>query len=452
MPAKSAILNIAFTLLAGLGLLLALLGLGMDILLGTHPGLNLPQLLLVAGGLLGSLAAFRLRRGDARRRVWSYIRKHWRALLVTTVLTMLALELVLAIAGIDTYYPSHHIPEAPLEEAPWWICDELGCRFDQDEMAAACENGKISGRRCIVNRQGFHDRQDFAAGADFDERLRILMLGDSFAFGMSADIGKSYVETIESNLPQAIVWNTGIRGVGTQQALRLFQAYAPLLQPQIAILGFYMNDFEDNILPIDRWIVVDRVFLQQYRLDDQGNITKLDLQAAYYHSLGFMPPENEIHRLVGATRLGSLALKTVDIVRWGRRAVFPPEWLLSGARGEGGAFDVTREYLRDLRDAAAAQDTALLTLLIPTWKDLAAAGQRYQAAAQLMKELEMPYLDPRPLLDAELDYPQELKSHWNSAGHQKIGRLLSACVKAFQIHGDWSDCEQVIMPQSAPTE
>ena len=451
MPAKSAILNIIFTLFAGLGLLLALLGLGMDILLGTHPGLNLPQLLLIVSGLLGSLTAFYLRRGDARRRVWASIREHWRALFVITALTMIALELVLAAAGFDTYYLPH-FPETPFEEAPWRICDELGCRFDQEAMAAACEDGERGGRFCIVNRQGFHDAQDFAVGAGFDERTRILMLGDSFTFGGKADIGKSYVETIEANFPEAIVWNTGIPGAGTQQALRLFQAYAPLLQPQIAVLGFYMNDFEDNIMPIDRWVVVDKAYVQQYRLDDQGNITKLDLPAAYYHAFGAAPPENEIQRIIGAARLGSLALKTVDIARWGSRAVFPPEWLLSGARGEGGALEATRGYLRALRDAAAAQNTALLTLLIPMWEDIAAAGQRYQAAVQLMKELEMPYLNPRPLLDDALDYVRAANTHWNSAGHQKIGRLLSACIEAFQIHGGFSACEHVIMPQSAPTE
>ena len=105
MPAKPAILNIIFTLLAGLGLLTALAGLGMDVLFGTYPGLNLPQLLLIVIGLLGSLAAFRLRRGNARRRVWAAIRGHWRALLIIIALTVIALELVLAAAGINTYYP-----------------------------------------------------------------------------------------------------------------------------------------------------------------------------------------------------------------------------------------------------------------------------------------------------------------------------------------------------------
>ena len=444
MPAKSVILNIIFTLLAGLGLLTALAGLGMDVLFGTYPGLNLPQLLLIVIGLLGSLAAFRLRRGDMRRRVWASIQDHRRALLVTTALTLLALELILAIGGIDTYYPPHHIPEAPLEGAPWRICDELGCRFVQEAMAAACENGEVAGRFCIVNRQGFPDAQDFAVGADFDERLRILMLGDSFAFGKSADIGKSYVETIEANFPEAIVWNTAIPGVGTKQALLSFQTYAPLLQPQITVLGFYMNDFKDNIMPMDLWFWPDGMRLvQQYRFDDQGNIVKLDSQALYYRVHGAAPPANEIQRLVGITRLGSLALKTVDIVRRESPAS-SPKWLqLSGS------VDVSREYLRALRDAAAAQDTALLVLLIPDKRSVQInpGKERWQAAVQLMKELKMPWFNLLDVMDADLDYDiADSGYHWSSAGHQKVGRLLSVCIKAFQIHGGWSNCERAVMP------
>ena len=430
-------MNIVFTLLAALGILLALFGIGMDILPSSYPGLNLSQLLLIAAGLLLFLLAFRLRRADARHSVGTKLRKHWRASLLISLITLLALELVLTMGGIPTYYPPH-VQEAALEEPPWWACDELGCRFDQEAMTAACENGEMDGRYCIVNRQGFHDRQDFAADADFDGRARILMLGDSFTFGESADIGKSYVETIESNFPEAIVWNAGIPVSGTQQALPAFQAYAPLLQPQITMLGFYMNDFEENVMPLQNriWWWNGRL-MRQVLIDSWGNVTRLTPHSFhYYHTYYAAAPANEIQRLIGLTRLGSLALKTHDILR---------------AAGPVG-LAATGEYLRDLRDAAAAQNTDLLTLLIPTRNDLAAAGQQYQAAVQLMKELEMPYLDPRLLLDAELDYAPRPDGHWNSAGHQKIGRLLSACIKAFQIHGSWSDCERAIMPQSAPTE
>ena len=429
--------RVIWKLVFALGLLLALFGIGIDILPGSYPGLNLSQLLLIVAGLLLALLAFRLRHADARHSVWPTLRKHWRASLLISLITLLALELALTMGGIPTYYPPH-VQEAALEEPPWWACDELGCRFVQNEMTAACENGKMNGRYCLVNRQGFHDAQDFVVGDDFDERLRILTLGDSFTFGESADIGQSYVETIEANLPRAIVWNAGIPVSATQQALPIFQAYAPALRPQITLLGFYMNDFEENIMPLQNriWWWNGRL-MRQTLIDSWGNVRRLDPHSFhYYHTYHTAAPANEIQRLIGLTRLGSLALKTDDILR---------------AAGPVG-LAATSDYLRALRDAAAAQNTALLTLLIPTRNDLAAAGQYYQAAAQLMKELEMPYLNPRLLLDDALDYAPRPDGHWNSAGHQKISAMLTACVKVFQIHGGWSDCDQIIMPQSAPTE
>lgn len=445
---RTAALNVVFRLLIALGILLALLGLGMDFILGTHPGLNLPQLLLIAAGLLMSLTAFRLRHADARQRTWAKLRGRWRAGLLVSIIALLALEFVLAAGGVSLYYPLLVSQSPPPEEAPWWICDELGCRFDYDAMVAACENGELprSSRHCIVNRQGFHDRQDFTAGADLDERTRILMLGDSFTFGMSADIGKSYVETIEASLPQSIVWNTGIHGVGTQHALAVFQTYAPLLQPHITILGFSMNDFTDNVLPMDAWLWArgSQDVIRRYSVDFQGNVTKLDDQTLNYHAYGVSPPTNEIRRLIGITRLGTLALKTMDLAREDRGLAVPDCFSECPA-------DATREYLQALRDAAAAQDTALLVLLIPRYYDIEALGRgityiRYPKALQFMEELEMPYLNPVNLLDDELDYESGTRSHWNSAGHQKIGSLLSRCIQTFQISQDWSACEEVKTP------
>ena len=442
---RTAALNVVFRLLVVLGILLSLFGLGMDFLLGTYPGLNLPQLLLIAAGLLVSLVSFRLRHADARQWTWAKLRGHWRAGLLVSIITLLALEFVLAVGGVSLYYPL--LVSQPPEEAPWWICDELGCRFDYDAMVAACENGELprSSRHCIVNRQGFHDQQDFTAGADLDERTRILMLGDSFTFGMSADIGKSYVETIEASLPQSIVWNTGIHGVGTQHALAVFQTYAPLLQPHTTILGFSMNDFTDNVMPMDAWLWArgNQDTIRRYSVDFQGNVTKLDDQTLNYHAYGVSPPTNEIQRLIGITRLGTLALKAMDVAR--EEADLVPVCLSECPT------DATREYLQALRDAAAAQDTALLILLIPRWRDVESLGRgityiRYPKALQFMEELEMPYLNPVNLLDDELDYESGTRSHWNSAGHQKIGSLLSRCIQAFQISQDWSDCEGVETP------
>ena len=124
-----------------------------------------------------------------------------------------------------------------------------------------------------------------------------------------------------------------------------------------------------------------------------------------------------------------------------------------------------------MREAAAAQNTALLVLLIPEQYNvsppdepmgyvllefnrllrhpLPRAGERYQNAARLMEELGIPYLNPIHLLDASDYLPSpflDLSTHWNSAGHQKIGAVLSDCIEAFQVRQDLADCEEVEMP------
>ena len=433
---RTAVWNAALALLAGLGILVALLGIGIDALPGSYPGLSLPQLLLTAAGLTLALIAFALRSAAVRGRVLQNMRKHWALGLLITVMTLIVLEFVLAAANIHPYFPPD-IPQQFLAWKPWRTCDEVGCRHIYDAMIAACEKGKISGRHCIVNRQGFSDTQDFVWSDDFDERMRVLMLGDSFAFGWSADIGKSYVETIEANFPQSIVWNTGMPITGTEQALALFRMYAPVLQPQLAILGFYRNDFKDNTLPMDTqlWVGEDdrRIFLRR-QADDSGNVMVSDKQKSYYYHLhGVEPPDSELERLIGRTRLGSLLLRAMDMASGKART----RW----DRG----VDITREYLRDLRDAAAAQDTALLVLLIPDREDLLAPTRHYENALAIMAELEIPYLNLIHALNIR-DYMPGTDVHWNNAGYQKVGNMLSDCLAVFQISGDLSDCEQVKMP------
>ena len=448
---RTAVWNAALALLAGLGILTALLGIGIDALPGSYPGLSLPQLLLTAAGLTLALVAFALRSAAVRRRVLRNMRRHWAPGLLIAAMTLIVLEFVLAAADIPTYFPPP-IDDDSLpfyQQAPWWTCDEAGCHYVHEHIDAACESGQVFGRRCIVNRQGFHDSQDFVAGDDFDDRMRILMLGDSFTLGLSAEPGKSYVKTIEANFPQSIVWNTGISGTATKQALASFQTYAPALQPQLAILGFYMNDFLENMRPIDYRIMGidwknESFRIRRYDIDERsGAVTELDDEALYYrrHNDAY-PPDSELERLIGRTRLGSMlprffkARMWQDEIRYRRAS--PP-----GSQ----SVDITRRYLKALRAAAAARDTALLVVLIPDRESFPSPTPRYQNALAIMTELEMPYLDLLHALNI-YDYMPAPDNHWNSVGHQKVGNMLSDCLAAFQISGDLADCEQVKMPSA----
>ncbi|MCY4021258.1 MAG: hypothetical protein OXG39_17765 [Chloroflexi bacterium] len=369
------------------------------------------------------------------------IRKELLKVSFIILITLVMLEFLLLALGIGTYYPTE-IPEKWLEPVPWYTCDNSGCHYVYDKLPDLCNEGNYAIRGCIVNRQGRLDTEDFVAIDDGDARMRILMLGDSFTVGHSADMGKSYVEIVETNFPDSLVWNTAISATGTNHALASFETYAAMLKPHISVLGFVMNDFDDNATPIDSYLVAKNIEtnallrLRQYRIDLWGNVIKLDHQSdLYYRKRDVDPPANEFERLVGMTRLGTLVLRMLDTLG----AVF-----FDDARFNR-KVEITREYLQKLRDRAADHRSALLVVLVPKAENVDSDSERYRVAIQLMRELEIAYIDPIDALGAE-DYAPAPDNHWNNAGHQKVGAMVSACLEVYFAGGDLSDCEHVGSP------
>ena len=416
------------------GLVIAIFGVGSDYLVpSASPGLNLPQLLIILAGLAIAAGALWLRRGD---RGPGFSRATTLKALLIALTTLIFLELVLGFWGRPTYYP-RHLPARNVREIPWGICDELGCRKKYEAVVDACATGVLSGIRCVINRDGFGDSDEFVVADDFALRDRILIMGDSYTRGFHADVGMSYVDRLESEMPDAVVWNVAEPGTATNQAVLSFAGIAPRLKPQLSILGFYMNDFPENLVPKDMSLrLIDdegrQYFAARYEVDRWGRAVDLpEALVNAYLAAGATPPASELERLLGITHLGTLALRALD------------HFLSVDGfdRSLERQIDVTRGYLAQLQDQTAAQDSQLLVLLIPRRTDLEAPGEEYQAALQLLQALRIPYLEARPVLEAG-DYTD----HWSTAGHQKVGAHLSECARAFFANGSLSACPNVVLP------
>ena len=425
-----------------LGLMVALFGIGVDFLLpGASPGLNLPQLLIILAGFGILVVAYNLRRPRFRRRLNAVSRRDMVAAALVMVISILALELLLTIFGMSVYFESDPTV-ADYDAVRTALCDDAGCRWIYEAVRDKCARGELSGRYCIVNRQGYADDEDFVAAADLAGRKRILTLGDSFTHGFSAEVGKSFLETIESRHPDIVVWNAGFSGSGTNQAVASFESLAPILQPELTILGFYGNDFIDNLLPIaSRYEVVDRlgrlVYIRPFRFDAWDNLITIDESTARYFAVhGVYPPANDIERLLGSARIGTLFLRLRDSIAEIGKA----------ERRLAKGVELTRLYLRQLRESAASHDSALLIVLIPYIHELSGESERYDIAVALMEELELSYMSLKNVMIVEEDYAPVPDGHWSNAGHQKVGALLSDCVQVFIDSGNLGDCEHVVMP------
>lgn len=434
------------SLLFIIGGLMVLFGLGADYIMpGARPGLNLPQALIIAVGVVLAVTAHRLRRITLAPRLNANWRKRGPQAMAITLLTLMVLEIVLTIFGMPTYYPVAFSDE-PLELVPWWTCDERGCRYVQDATAAACAKGILRGRACLVNRQGFGDSDDFVIESGFDGRSRILFLGDSFTRGYGADVGKSYVDIVENNFPEAVVWNAAIGGTGTNQAVPTFTDLGPLLQPQLTVLGFYLNDFEDNLYPFDAVIRFARGngkidVIRTAFFDRDGNLVRLPPTVSFvdYAVAGRLPIPGAFERLLGNTRLGSLFLQLIARLESLWRAPDPDPYFQR-------SIELTRDYLNALRQQVASQNSELLVVMIDSRKDMDLPKMRFETAIELLHELEIPYLDTKPIIQAPTDYRPLPDVHWNEGGHHKVGMLLSECIGALMEGGELADCEHVTIP------
>ena len=101
-----------------------------------------------------------------------------------------------------------------------------------------------------VNSQGFRDKRDFSYDRD-GIALRVIALGDSHTQGFEVRQDHTYAAVIEKYLDtrglEAEVINAGVSGLGTAEEAVFLEHEAFKYDPDVVVLGFYANDFEDNI-------------------------------------------------------------------------------------------------------------------------------------------------------------------------------------------------------------
>ena len=93
--------------------------------------------------------------------------------------------------------------------------------------------------RIVTNKQGFRRQKDLC----FPKRQkRILVLGDSFTFGLHLANHDTYPAMLEARLKNTEVINAGIIGYTITQQLRLFRERAKYTEPDLTILQVLDND------------------------------------------------------------------------------------------------------------------------------------------------------------------------------------------------------------------
>lgn len=98
-----------------------------------------------------------------------------------------------------------------------------------------------------INSKGLRGKKDFSYSKTKD-KLRILILGDSFTFGDEVSDDETYAYYLQEMLPHTEVINMGVHGYGHDQMLILFKEEGIKYRPDIVLLGFLPLDMSRNLL------------------------------------------------------------------------------------------------------------------------------------------------------------------------------------------------------------
>jgi len=300
----------------------------------------------------------------------------------------------------------------------------------------------------IINSKGLRDRE-YAYEKPAGTR-RILVLGDSFTCGYGVEADETYAKVLERLLAAGApaggsadgatttageagaaggaweVLNAGVGSTGTAHQLAYFETEGYKYSPDLVVLGFFQNDFTDNLASGLYTLEAGRLVKHEARTTIWKRI-----QGVVCHVPGYN------------TFFASSHLLNFVKVRVARRHYqnlgtrYDQQGPDSARQAQ--ALALTQAVISALDDACAARGARLVVLLIPKID----YGEWPQRTLDLISHLEaggIAYIDLAPAFRAAdaagavVSYPAD--HHWNAAGHDLAARALYDVVTAGAAPGE----------------
>jgi hypothetical protein len=362
------------------------------------------------------------------------------------VTTLVLLEFAIGFLDYEADYTATLIAQSqqPLERAPYWLCEpELGCRFISSaipESLCPRVNSEMTSHFCFINSQGYQDTDEFALSPELEQsQYRIMLLGDSFTFGMSADYPLGFANLVSEHIGSehdGIVWNLGIPGTSTRQALLLAKEYVPILQPNIVVLGFFNNDFSENLYPIDLYeaplIEGKYQLVYAYQMNNTLEPQRLTDANIYFRAHGQPASNTQLEILLRRTRLGSLLLNALPSIS----RIANPDAIWNES------VQQTHELLAELQTYLASENILFVVLYIPSIDDVQFPTRPYTTFQQMSADLGLYRLDMLDKL-SDIDYLPLPDGHWTNSGHAKASEILITCLD-FILENSNAICPQAL--------
>ncbi|MCA9752449.1 MAG: hypothetical protein KC591_09675 [Gemmatimonadetes bacterium] len=253
-------------------------------------------------------------------------------------------------------------------------------------------------------------------------RPRILALGDSFTFGWGVAQGEEWVSVLEEELAsrgiEAETINGGVNGYGTESAVARFEEIVDAVNPDLVLLGFFANDFTDNLLGARGIYTVRDGYL-------------FDRFSHEWFQENFLARESHLYRLV------STAWETFRVKYLGGVPAARAVRNFSDAEFEHG-MELSAEWIEALNRKCAEHGARLAVVWLPA--DVYATARQRPADIPLRAELQrrvaaagIPSIDLLPEVTSEQRIPGLYLAgdgHFSVRGNRVAGRAIARWLAA----------------------
>ncbi len=284
------------------------------------------------------------------------------------------------------------------------------------------------------NSLGFRDNREF--GPKQPNEFRLLLLGDSFTYGLGVNDDQTFGHRLEQGLRrhnlEATVINAGNPGHGTDYELKLFQSVGAKLQPDVTIFGFFPAVFERDARG-EYYAVGPDGQLQAKRLKPAtGGIKALLL---YFPAYNWLVSWSQAANLVKQAAVQYLVKANRD--QAGKEGLTAGLVVFSSNDAAGFSNPanrkLTKTYLDHLREEVRRSGSELVVCYIPPASEVEAYRRQgkisrdEQAISEIVERQGGQLLSLTPVLAAAPEPIQGLyypEGHWTARAHEVAGSYL----------------------------
>lgn len=286
--------------------------------------------------------------------------------------------------------------------------------------------------RSPYNREGFRSIAFDSTGAKVP---RLLLIGDSFVYGMSASpFYNSYSDILLSR--KYIVYNAGIPGVDPAQYAAIAKKYIPLLKPDIVILNFFPGN---DLMPFSRAASKEEPHEHMtnagfFESNPLGKYMTMEEAYAYYLSLIQIPASESLFNKI-------CSKSSILSIFWGlledNRIVLNPElenyYSFRGQKTDVEKARICYEYIQEISSICALNGSEIIYTIIPERDKVVEKDKIMGIDTTIMNEVFKNEKYFYPINFTIADFEKEGDIHFTNSGSLKYADFLDSLIQMHYI-------------------